>query len=91
LTQIVWTEPALVNLQAIREYIRQFNPQAAERVAAAIVATAEGLIHFPYRGRAVSNTELREVVAAYPYSIRYRINDGAVIILRIRHTAQRPA
>jgi plasmid stabilization system protein ParE len=65
-TKIVWTEPALVNLQAIREYIRQFNPHAAERVAAEIVATAEGLIHFPYRGRPVSNSPLREVATAYP-------------------------
>jgi plasmid stabilization system protein ParE len=80
----------LANLQAIREYIRQFNPHAATKVAAEIIETGDGLANFPYRGRSVGKGPLREVVTAYPYTIRYRINDGDVIILRVRHTARRP-
>jgi plasmid stabilization system protein ParE len=54
----------LVNLQAIREYIRQFNPRAATKVAAEIIATGDGLANFLYRGRAVGNSPLREILTA---------------------------
>jgi plasmid stabilization system protein ParE len=34
---------------------------------------------------------MREVVTRFPYVIRYRIVGEDVIILRVRHTARRPA
>jgi plasmid stabilization system protein ParE len=34
LNEVVWTEPALAHLAAIRAYIEQFNPRAAREVAA---------------------------------------------------------
>ncbi len=87
---VVWTEQALANLEAIRAYLAQFNPQAASRVAVDLLATAEGLVAFPHRGRAVPGTGLREVVTAYPYVMRYRVDGRRVVILRIRHSARRP-
>ncbi len=87
---VVWTEEALANLEAVRAYLAQFNPQAARRVAADLLATAQGLIAFPHRGRAVAGGELREVVTSLPYVIRYRIDGRKVVILRIRHSARRP-
>lgn len=33
---------------------------------------------------------MREAMTSYPYIIRYRINGDEVVILRIRHGAQRP-
>ncbi len=33
---------------------------------------------------------MRELVSAYPYIIRYRIDGDTVVILRIRHTSRRP-
>jgi toxin ParE1/3/4 len=90
LTDIVWTEPALANLQAIRDYIQQFNPHAAAKVAVDLIETADGLINFPYRGRPVRGTSLREVTSCYPYIIRYRMSDEDVVILRIRHASRRP-
>ncbi len=49
MNEIVWTEPALANLQEIRDYIKQFNPYAAAKVAAEIIATGNGLMNFPLR------------------------------------------
>jgi plasmid stabilization system protein ParE len=53
LTEVVWTEPALSHLEAIRVYILQFNPRAARDVAASLKALGDSLSHFPQRGRPV--------------------------------------
>ena len=46
-TEAVWTEAALTNLRAIRVYIEQFNPSAAGRVAAELIAAANSLAASP--------------------------------------------
>ncbi len=56
-----------------------------------LLAAGDGLANFPHRGRSVPNTDMRELVTAYPYIIRYRITrDDQVRILRVRHMARRP-
>lgn len=87
---VVWTDPALDNLETIRHHLKQFNPYAAAEVAAEITATGNGLVNFPHRGRPIPGTNMREAMTSYPYIIRYRINGDEVVILRIRHGAQRP-
>jgi len=54
------------------------------------VAAGNSLAHFPQRGRSIRGTDMRELVSVRPYMIRYRVTGEAVIILRIRHAAQRP-
>lgn len=90
MTEVVWTEPALAHLEAIRAYIRQFNPKAARQVAASLKALGDDLNHFPHRGRPVRGTGLRELVSTYPYIIRYAIDGDVVVILRVRHASRRP-
>lgn len=43
LTEVVWTEPALRHLEAIRVYILQFNPRAARDVATSLKALGDSL------------------------------------------------
>lgn len=88
--RVVWTEPALDEIDHIYEYLFRFNPRAAEHVAESLRAEGAGLIHFPHRGRPVPGTNMRELVASYPYIIRYRIEGEEIVILRVRHTARRP-
>ena len=88
MNKIVWSRRALFNLQAIRDYIAQFNPFAADKVADEIIATGEQLALFPGRGRMVPGKDMREMMTSYPYVIRYRIAGDQVIILRIRHMAR---
>ena len=88
--EVVWTEPALAHLRAIRAYIEQFNPKAARDVAASLKALGDSLQQFPHRGRPVPGTALREIVSTYPYIIRYLIDGDTVAILRVRHSARRP-
>jgi toxin ParE1/3/4 len=64
LNEVIWTEPALAHLDAIRKYIEQFNPRAARNVAASLKAAGDSLRDFPYRGRPVRGQALRELVDA---------------------------
>ena len=59
-------------------------------MADGLVGAGDGLVHFPHRGRPVAGTNIRELVTAYPYIIRYRIVRDVVRILRVRHTSRRP-
>jgi plasmid stabilization system protein ParE len=76
-------------VQTIREYVGQFNPVAARRIAAALIVAADSLVELPERGRPIGHGR-RELAAIWPYVIRYRIVGDAVIVLRIRHGKQRP-
>jgi toxin ParE1/3/4 len=86
--QVVWTRRALSDISAIRAYIGQFNPLAAQRVALRLTQAGQSLSLFPERGRAASGR--RELVIVRPYIIRYRVFRGRVEILAIRHGAQAP-
>jgi plasmid stabilization system protein ParE len=47
---VIWTEPALRDLEGIRTYIGQFNPTAAQRIAAQLRAAGDSLTEFADRG-----------------------------------------
>ena len=88
--RIIWPPQAARDLRSIRDYIGQFNPSAAARFAARLVATTESLADFSERARPASGKR-RELVVVWPYIIRYRIEAERVVILRVRHGAQRPS
>jgi toxin ParE1/3/4 len=90
LTPVVWTFAALADLEGIRRYIGNFNPYAAQDMAARIIEAGNSLANFPYRGRSVPGTQLRETTLARPYIIRYRVEPNRVLILRVRHGTRRP-
>ena len=85
--QVSWTEPARQDLQRIRNYIAEFNPWAANRLAVQLLAAADSLEHFPRRGRAGIELGTRELLSVQPYAIVYRIGP-TVEILRVWHGAQ---
>lgn len=87
--QVRWTEPATRDLEEISEFIRKDQPSAAERIARALFDAANGLDHFPARGRKGRISGTHElVIAGLPYIIVYRIADAAIHILRIYHGAR---
>jgi toxin ParE1/3/4 len=88
--QVIWSPAALRETDHIYRYIAQFNPRASADMVREILAAGDSLASFPYRGRAVPGTELRETALAYPYILRYRIAADHVRILRVRHGARRP-
>ncbi len=89
MAQVVWTDAAVAVLERIGAYIEAFNPLAAQRVAAKLVAAALSLEDAPERGRPIGG-ERRELAVIPPYLIRYRVESDVVWVLEIRHGARRP-
>jgi plasmid stabilization system protein ParE len=87
---VVWTRTALRGVWRAYDYIYDFNPPAAARMADALVKAGDSLVNFPHRGRPVRGTTMPELVTVSPYIIRYRITGNDVVILRVRHSARRP-
>ncbi|HEX6859688.1 MAG TPA: type II toxin-antitoxin system RelE/ParE family toxin [Caulobacteraceae bacterium] len=89
MAQIVWTRGAVLELLAIRAYVAQFSPLAAQRLAARLRSAANSLESSPDRGRPISRGR-RELAVIHPYLIRYVREGERVIVLEIRHTAREP-
>lgn len=87
--RIVWSDQALDDLDEIRRYIADFNPQAAIRFFIRLQAAGESLSEFPGRGR-LQSSGLRELLAVKPYVIRYVVEPTEVLIITVRHSARRP-
>jgi toxin ParE1/3/4 len=76
-------------LQEIRAYVAMDKPEAAERLAARIVAVVEVLRDHPYLGRSGSEPGVRElVIGGTPYVILYRLRGKQALISTIWHGAQ---
>lgn len=88
--RVVWTKTALRGVWRAYDYIYEFNPPAAGRMAGALITAGDSLATFPHRGRLVPGTGMRELVGVSPYIMRYRVERDEVVILRVRHSARRP-
>jgi toxin ParE1/3/4 len=87
--QVRWTRPAAQDLQHIARRIRRDNPVAAQRVTKTLYDGCMGLDMFPNRGRIGRIARTRELVfAPLPYIAVYRVQEDAVEILRVYHSAQ---
>lgn len=87
--QIRWHEDAIKDLGALRQYIAQDNPQAAQRIANTILERVKLLSEHPMLGKAGRIHTTRElVVTGTPYTIIYLPQPGLITILRVFHQAQ---
>ena len=89
MAEVVWTDRALANIEAIASYIAVFSPIAAQRMALRLLAAGNALKTAPERGRSIARGR-RELTIVPPYLIRYRVQGERVIILEVRHGARRP-
>ena len=88
--EIVWSPLALARLAEIRAFVALDKPEAAERLAARIVAVVEMLRQYPYLGRSGREPGIRElVIGRTPYIVLYRIRRKRLAILNIWHGAMR--
>ena len=63
--RLIYTKPAVRDLEEIVRYIAQDSPRAAEQVGVALIELAESLVPFPYRGSALRHRPgVRKVVQA---------------------------
>lgn len=90
--KIIWTNPALADLQDIVAFIARDNAIAAERVGNIIIDHIEMLRSFPFIGPPYprkSNGDRREIVCDN-YRIFYRVRESRklVEILTVWHGAR---
>lgn len=85
MARLIWTEPALRDLDRIAEIIALDKPDAARRLVAKVMRSVERLERFPRSGRKPPETAslpYREVVVP-PCRVFYRIARREVFILSV--------
>ena len=85
--KLVWTDPSIEDLRAIRDYIRRDSDYYAADLVEQIILSVERLLRFPKLGRVVPEVQdetLRELVYQN-YRIIYRIAGERIEILTIVH------
>lgn len=85
MAQIIWTEPALDNLNDIAEYIAVSNVFAAKQLVENIFEKVQRLEQFPDSGKIPEEIEAldyREVLVN-PCRVFYKVEQEAVYILHV--------
>ncbi len=85
MAQIIWTEPALADLNETAEYIALENPAAARSLVRRIFSAVERLERHPASGKYPDELEgkrYRELLCG-PCRVLYRHSRGQVLILSV--------
>ena len=89
---VVWTVPALSQLDAIYEYIAQTSPEYALRMIDRLTRRSVQIAEFPFSGRMVPEYESDDVreILEWPYRIIYLIKaeESRVEVLAVVHGAR---
>ena len=85
MARLVWTEPALADLEAIADYIALDNPAAASRLVQRVFERVERLERFPSSGKRppeMPRSPYRETVVT-PCRVFYRCEGDAAFLLYV--------
>jgi toxin ParE1/3/4 len=91
MAQIIWTEPALLNLNDIAEYIALDKPSAASHLVQKVFSKTERLEEFPESGRKppeLKKSRYKEIIVD-PCRIFYRIEKDKVYILYVMRSERK--
>ncbi len=88
--KIEWTEPAISDLDGIRDYIGRDSEYYASRFIGRIIEAVERLVYFPEMGRRVPEAEEENVreLLFQNYRIMYRSEPQRILILTVIHAAR---
>ena len=85
MAKVIWTEPALIDLNEIAEYIALDKPTAASSLVQKIFTKAERLEDFPNSGRnppELQKSRYKEIIVN-PCRIFYRVDGDNVYIVYV--------
>lgn len=88
--EIIWTEPALSDLNAIAEYIALSHFPAAKKMVKSVFSKVERLEQFPESGRVpieLKSLNYRELIVS-PCRVFYKIETDRVFILHVMRQEQ---
>lgn len=83
--KVVWTDPAVADLAALRDYIGRDSWIYANRFVEKLIRAVDRLEEFPESGRLVPempSPEIREIIHQ-GYRIIYRLSSGKAEILTV--------
>lgn len=88
--RLIWTVPALADVQRLYRFLAPQDAESARRAVAAIRSGARILAHQPHLGRPIDDmeAEYREWLIGFGntgYIVLYRVESEAVAILAVRH------
>jgi toxin ParE1/3/4 len=87
---VVWSPRAIRHLAHLRAHIAQDHPQAANRIAVALLDAVERLTELPHLGRPGRIPGTRElVVPGTRYVIPDRVREQRVEVLAVFHGRQK--
>ncbi len=86
---VKWTDGALADILAIRNYVAQFSSVSADGLADRITRRADQIGQFPLSGRKIDLFDLTKIREIYEgrYRIVYHIAPDRVNILAVLHTS----
>jgi len=88
--KVEWTEPAVSDLEGIRDFIARDSEYYATRFVEKIIEAVESLQKFPEIGRPVPEAEeqnIRELLFHH-YRIIYRAELNRILVLTVIHGAR---
>lgn len=89
--RVRYTENATAEITRIFEYIARNNPAAANAVVRRVEAVVARLVVFPGTGHPCDQADvLVAPLVRFPYSIYYKVEGDALLILHVHHGARRP-
>ena len=90
MARVIWTEPALQDLDQIADYVSLDNPAAAKKLVQEAFARVDRLTQHPKLGKSVQEIEesvYRELVVS-PCRIFYREENDVVYIIHVMRVEQ---
>lgn len=85
MAEVIWTEPALQDLDTIADYIALDDPQAAKRLVQRVFGHIEQLVEHPESGSPVPEMQqscYRQIVET-PCRVFYRYDGSRVLVLSV--------
>lgn len=86
--KLVYSQEAVADLQGLRAFIADDNPEAATRIAQELIGRIENLCLFPRIGveveQAPEPAEIRDMIFG-DYVVRYSVHTESLSILRVWH------
>ena len=91
MAQIIWTEPALSDLNAIAEYIALDKPGAAINLVQKVFSSTDRLEQFPESGRKPAEFKKSKYleIIVNPCRIFYRIEGDKIYILYVMRSERK--
>jgi toxin ParE1/3/4 len=88
--RIVWTAPALREIEAIGDYIALESPRASARIVSRVFDRVDTLADHPEIGRPGRIPGTRElVITNTPFIVPYRVRGDRIEVLSVFHGARR--